>query len=321
MPPAAACWRRKRSRRRAAAMAQATRATASRSRASLRRPSPCNRRRLEISVTESAECGDRRRPARRGLTMTDLVKVSDDDGVRTIRMNRADKKNALNTEMYAAMAQADRRRQSRARHPLPADRRRAGRVLRRQRSRRISRRPRRPAAGSAIRRSLSCMRWQAARSRSSPPCRASPSASAPPCCCIATMWSAAPMRNSPRRSSSLGLVPEAASSLLVPRLMGHRRAFALLVMGQPLDPQAAKDCGLVNEIARAGRRRQYRAERRAADRGAAAGSGAGLAPADARRQQGRDHAAASTTKPITFATGCNRRRRRRRSAAFFNRKK
>ena len=50
----------------------------------------------------------------------------------------------------------------------------------------------------------------------------------------------------------LGLVPEAASSLLAPRLMGHRRAFALLVMGQPLDPQAAKDCGLVNAIAAPG---------------------------------------------------------------------
>ena len=33
---------------------------------------------------------------------------------------------------------------------------------------------------------------------------------------------------------ALGLVPEAASSLLAPRLMGHRRAFELLVMGKPL---------------------------------------------------------------------------------------
>jgi enoyl-CoA hydratase/carnithine racemase len=50
----------------------------------------------------------------------------------------------------------------------------------------------------------------------------------------------------------LGLVPEAASSLLAPRLMGHRHAFALLVMGHPLDPQAAKECGLVNAIAAPG---------------------------------------------------------------------
>jgi enoyl-CoA hydratase/carnithine racemase len=38
--------------------------------------------------------------------MSDLVKVTDKDGVRTIRMSRADKKNALNIEMYAALAKA-----------------------------------------------------------------------------------------------------------------------------------------------------------------------------------------------------------------------
>src|SRR5258708_36668634 len=38
--------------------------------------------------------------------MTQLVSISDKDGVRVLRMNRPDKKNALNSEMYAAMAQA-----------------------------------------------------------------------------------------------------------------------------------------------------------------------------------------------------------------------
>lgn len=47
---------------------------------------------------------------------------------------------------------------------------------------------------------------------------------------------------------NLGLVPEAASSLLAPRLMGHRRAFELLVMGRPLDAAAAQACGLVNAV-------------------------------------------------------------------------
>ena len=46
----------------------------------------------------------------------------------------------------------------------------------------------------------------------------------------------------------LGLVPEAASSLLAPRLMGPRRAFALLVMGEPMDAPEAKACGLVNVV-------------------------------------------------------------------------
>jgi len=47
---------------------------------------------------------------------------------------------------------------------------------------------------------------------------------------------------------NLGLVPEAASSLLAPRLMGHQRAFELLVMGRPLDAAAALTCGLVNAV-------------------------------------------------------------------------
>jgi enoyl-CoA hydratase/carnithine racemase len=47
---------------------------------------------------------------------------------------------------------------------------------------------------------------------------------------------------------SLGLVPEAASSLLAPRLMGHARAFALLVMGRPLAAAEAKDAGIVNAV-------------------------------------------------------------------------
>jgi enoyl-CoA hydratase/carnithine racemase len=46
----------------------------------------------------------------------------------------------------------------------------------------------------------------------------------------------------------LGLIPEAASSLLVPMRMGHARAFALLVMGRPLPAEEAKDAGLVNTV-------------------------------------------------------------------------
>ena len=46
----------------------------------------------------------------------------------------------------------------------------------------------------------------------------------------------------------LGLVPEAASSLLAPRLMGPQRAFELLVLGAPLSAERAREAGLVNEI-------------------------------------------------------------------------
>src|ERR1043166_2842028 len=51
---------------------------------------------------------------------------------------------------------------------------------------------------------------------------------------------------------ALGLVPEAASSLIAPRLMGHRRAFELLVMGRPFSGEEAKAVGLVNQVVPAG---------------------------------------------------------------------
>lgn len=47
---------------------------------------------------------------------------------------------------------------------------------------------------------------------------------------------------------NLGLVPEAASSLLVPRLIGHPRAFELLVMGEPFTADRAKEAGLINHV-------------------------------------------------------------------------
>jgi enoyl-CoA hydratase/carnithine racemase len=48
--------------------------------------------------------------------------------------------------------------------------------------------------------------------------------------------------------SKLGLIPEAASSLLAPMRLGHVRAFALLVMGRPLSAEAAKAAGIVNDV-------------------------------------------------------------------------
>jgi enoyl-CoA hydratase/carnithine racemase len=46
----------------------------------------------------------------------------------------------------------------------------------------------------------------------------------------------------------LGLVPEAGSSLLGPRVMGHVRAFELLAMGEPFSAEQAKEAGLINRI-------------------------------------------------------------------------
>ena len=46
----------------------------------------------------------------------------------------------------------------------------------------------------------------------------------------------------------LALVPEAASSLLVPRMMGHQRAFALLAAGEGFSAEEALQAGLIWKV-------------------------------------------------------------------------
>jgi len=47
---------------------------------------------------------------------------------------------------------------------------------------------------------------------------------------------------------NLGLCPEAASSLLLPQMLGYHRAAAALLLGEPLGAEAALDVGLVNRV-------------------------------------------------------------------------
>lgn len=46
----------------------------------------------------------------------------------------------------------------------------------------------------------------------------------------------------------LGLVPEAASSLLLPRLGGRRRAARYFLLGEPFGPEEAREFGLVSHV-------------------------------------------------------------------------
>ncbi len=48
--------------------------------------------------------------------------------------------------------------------------------------------------------------------------------------------------------ADLGLSPEAASTLLAPKLMGYHRAFELLVMGEQFDAARARESGLINRV-------------------------------------------------------------------------
>lgn len=47
---------------------------------------------------------------------------------------------------------------------------------------------------------------------------------------------------------NLGLVPEAASSLLFPRLLGHVRASEILLLGQAVDAKRALELGIANAV-------------------------------------------------------------------------
>jgi enoyl-CoA hydratase/carnithine racemase len=47
---------------------------------------------------------------------------------------------------------------------------------------------------------------------------------------------------------NLGLVPEAASTLLLPRMVGHQRASELMLLGEKFDAGTARSIGLVNAV-------------------------------------------------------------------------
>ena len=51
---------------------------------------------------------------------------------------------------------------------------------------------------------------------------------------------------------SLGLVPEYASSLLLPALLGHVKAAEKLMLGEPFSGSDAVDCGIANAVLPAG---------------------------------------------------------------------
>ena len=46
----------------------------------------------------------------------------------------------------------------------------------------------------------------------------------------------------------LGLLPEAASTILLPRMLGYAKAAELLMLGEAFTAQKALDCGIVNQV-------------------------------------------------------------------------
>jgi enoyl-CoA hydratase/carnithine racemase len=180
--------------------------------------------------------------------MTEQVIVTDDGPVRTIRMNRPEKKNALTSQMYDAMAEAIETASGAA--PIRC-------VL-------IAGQPGAFSAGNDLQDFMraatggeglgnAVLRFLYALARAERPLVAAVQGVAVGIGTTMMLHCDYVVAASDARFSTpfvaLGLVPEAASSLLAPRLMGHRRAFELLVMGKPLTGEEAKACGLINQVA------------------------------------------------------------------------
>ena len=180
--------------------------------------------------------------------MTDQVIVTDEGPIRTIRMNRPEKKNALTFSMYDAMAEAIETASGAS--PIRC-------VV-------ICGVPGAFSAGNDLGDFMkaamggeglgnSIMRFLYALARAERPLVAAVQGVAVGIGTTMMLHCDYAVAASDARFSTpfvaLGLVPEAASSLIAPRLMGHRRAFELLVMGKPLSGEEAKAAGLINQVA------------------------------------------------------------------------
>lgn len=177
--------------------------------------------------------------------MTAEIVVTDEDGIRTVRMNRPDKKNALTQPMYAAMTQA--LAEAEANDGIRCIVLAGG--------------PGAFCAGSDIsdfqKRAEGGLKpvtvdFLHALARNPKPLLAAVDGLA---IGIGTTMLlhcdyvvAASGATFVTPFTKLGLIPEAASSLLGPMRMGHVRAFALLVMGRSMSADEAKAAGLINSV-------------------------------------------------------------------------
>ena len=179
--------------------------------------------------------------------MSELVIVKDEGAIRVIRMNRPDKKNALSAVMYDAMAEAVETAAGAS--PVRC-------IL-------IAGVPGAFSAGNDLGDFMraatggeglghAVIRFLHALARCERPLVAAVQGVAVGIGTTMMLHCDYAVAASDARFSTpfvaLGLVPEAASSLIAPRLMGQRRAFELLVMGRPFSGEDAKAAGLVNQV-------------------------------------------------------------------------
>jgi enoyl-CoA hydratase/carnithine racemase len=177
--------------------------------------------------------------------MSDQIVVTDEGGIRTIRMNRPEKKNALTQTMYAAMTQS-------LREAANSDSIRC--II-------VAGSPGAFCAGSDIsdlqKRAEGGLKpvtvdFLHALVRNPKPLVAAVDGIAVGIGTTMLLHCDYVVAGANSRFSTpftkLGLVPEAASSLLGQMRMGHSRAFELLVMGHPFSTEQAKAAGLLNAV-------------------------------------------------------------------------
>ena len=179
--------------------------------------------------------------------MSEQVQVTSRDGVCELRLNRPDKRNALTLAMYSelgsALAEADRDPQVRV--VLLSG---AGACF---------------TAGNDLKDLLAGPAFDAPEHPTVRFVHALPAFSKPLLAAVhgptagigVTMLLHCDLVLAARRSTrltmpfvQLGLVPEAASSLLLPRRVGPQRAAELLLLGESLDAPTAQAWGLVNRV-------------------------------------------------------------------------
>jgi enoyl-CoA hydratase/carnithine racemase len=180
------------------------------------------------------------------VAMSDAVAVTDDGGVRTIRLNRPEKKNALTLAMYLEMTRALKEADA-------ADATRcvmftsAGGTF---------------CAGNDITDFLKASagggldprahEFLLALARCRKPLVAAVRGAAVGVGTTMLLHCDHVVAGTDATLSTpflkLGLIPEAASTLLAPMRMGHSRAFSLLVMGRPLTAADAREAGIVNTV-------------------------------------------------------------------------
>ena len=181
--------------------------------------------------------------------MTDLIEIDRNGGVQTIRINRADKKNALTSPMYDAMTRA-------LWEADEADDLRVTLILGQEGA---------FTAGNDISEFMSFAQTGALGAPVLGFLEAISTVEKPLIAGVdglaigvgTTLLFHCDMAVASDRSTfrtpflDLGLVPEAASSLLMPRTMGYARAFEMLAMGETFDASRAQQAGFINTVVEA----------------------------------------------------------------------